>query len=114
MQNPSDILILVEAIDRQCEGRCALKESRQYLEGRQAGLERQVDLYKLGVGLRTWGSPTLVFPGSSPMLKLKKNPSGLEEGNQCLCHYFKKLLQFNVSIANFQCSTAVVYGCQAC
>jgi len=42
------------------------------LEGRQAGLERQVDLYKLGVGLRTWGSPTLVFPGSSPMLKLKK------------------------------------------
>lgn len=51
---------------------------------------------------------------SSPMLNFfLKNPSGLEEGNQCLCHYFKKLLQFNVSIANFQCSTAAAYGCQA-
>lgn len=50
----------------------------------------------------------------SSTLKLKKeNPFGLEEGNQCLCHYFKKLLQFNVSIANFQCSTAAAYGCQA-
>lgn len=53
------------------------------MEGRQAGLESCVDLYKLGLGLRTLGNPILMcFQALFSYVKMKKKKKSLWFGRR--------------------------------